>query len=712
MALPVKLVKSHLIYPRNLCFACRPLAVLFCATYAQAGTEQKLSEVSLEKTLLKAKYHAKKGEMEEAKILYRSVLQAFPSNTRAQKGLAALTHSKKNNITLNPPLETFNKLVNLYNQGLLSAVIDQAKAITEKYPNSFAVWNVLGAASKGLGRTEDAVTAFKKVIKLNSTYADGFNNLGIVLQEQGKLDEAVEFYGKALSLKPDYPEAFYNMGNALHEQGRLDEAIEAYKSALSIKSDYAKSYNNMGNVLQEQGKLDEAISAYHKALSFKSDYAEAHKNMGDALQEQGNLDRSIAAYNKALSFKSDYAEAYNNMGGTLKEQGKLEEAIGFYNKALSIKPDLEQAYNNLGNSFKAKGDLDGALEVYKKALSINPDYAEAHRNMSSLIKYEPGENQIGKVDALLKQSNLKDADRCHLLYTFAKMNEDLGHFDVAYNNYVLGGALRKKLLGYDLLHDISLFARIGETASVLNGFKHNPKDKAPALTPIFILGMPRSGTTLVEQIISCHSQVQDGGELKNLSRLGSAMAFGALPLTRDSIDDLRTKYLVDLSKISNGHKFVTDKMPQNFLCIGLILKAFPEAKIIHVKRDPAATCWSNFKHYFQEDGLGYSYDLVDTVGYFKLYRSLMKFWDQEYGDMIYHLDYEKLTANQGAETRQLVKHLGLEWEDACLSPHENKRNVRTSSQQQVRQKMYSGSSEVWRKFGPFLNGAFDELLDL
>ena len=170
--------------------------------------------------------------------------------------------------------------------------------------------------------------------------------------------------------------------------------------------------------------------------------------------------------------------------------------------------------------------------------------------------------------------------------------------------------------------------------------------------------------------------------------------------------EFREGYLSELSKLSNGKQFVTDKMPQNFRYIGLILEAFPEAKVVHVKRDPAATCWSNFKNYFTSKGLGYSYDLEDTVGYFKLYQDLMGFWEQQYTGRIYHLDYDRLTVEQEVETRKLIEHTELDWEDACLSPQRNKRNVRTASQQQVREKVYTGSSDAWRKFEPYLEGKF------
>jgi len=307
------------------------------------GTGRTLAKISVDQVLLKAKSHAKKGEIEDAKKLYQSVLQAFPKNVRAQQGLAALSKPKQNDAAQAVPQEIIDRLLALYNRGELSDVVDQARALTEQHPEAFFVWNILGAANKGLGRTEDAASAFNRVTELNPTYADGFSNLGVTLQEQGKLDEAIAAYNKALSIKPDYADAFNNMGVTLKDQGKLDEAIAAYNKALSIKPDYADAYNNMGNALKDQGKLDEAIAAYNKALSIKPDHAEAYNNMGNALKEQGKLDEAIAAYNKALSIKPDHAEAYYNMGNALKEQGKLDEAIAAYNKALSIKPDYAAA---------------------------------------------------------------------------------------------------------------------------------------------------------------------------------------------------------------------------------------------------------------------------------------------------------------------------------------------------------------------------------
>ena len=509
-------------------------------------------------------------------------------------------------------------------------------------------------------------------------------------------------------MKPDYAEAYNNMGNALKDQGKLEEAIAYYNKALSLKPDYAEAYNNMGNTLKDQGKLERAIASYNKALSLKPDYAEASYNMGNALKDQGKLEEAIASYNKALSLKPDYAEAYNNKGNALKDQGKLDEAIASYNKALSLKPDHAEAYNNMGVALQDQGKLDEAIQAYNKALSLKPDYAESHRNLSSLVKYKPEDTQVALVGEMLQRPDLADDDRCHLHYTFAKMKEDLGDLATAYDNYVVGGKLRQKLLSYDFKQDELICDQIKATAPRLKEFTFKQSVKAANNTPIFILGMPRSGTTLAEQIISSHSQVHGAGELPFLSRFGSSLSLGNQIISSESVLRIRNAYLNELEKVSNECPFVTDKMPQNFLYIGLLLKALPEAKVIHVQRDPAATCWSNFKHYFSTNGLGYSYDLSDTANYFKLSQNLMDFWNQQYSDQIYHLDYDKLTLEQESETRKLIEHLELDWEDNCLSPQENKRSVRTASQQQVRQKVYTGSSQAWRKFEPYLNGVFDE----
>ena len=587
-----------------------------------------------------------------------------------------LTSSEsKNTYGQDPPKKQLDSLLKLYNQQKLQQVFNNAQRLTKRYSKSLTLWNLMGASAAQIGKLDEAVLAFKK----------------------------------ALLIKPDYAEVHYNLGNAFRDQEKLQEAIEAYGNALSIKPDHADAYLNLGNALKDQGKLEEAIAEYKKACSTKPDYADAYLNLGNALKEQGRLDQAIDAYSKALSIRPDCVDAYLNMGAIFEDQEKLGEALGAYKKVISIKPDYADAHLIMGNVLKVQGKLDEAIEAYNKAISIKPDYADAHLNLSSIKKFTRKDEQFLQVQELYKSDGLSDEKRCKFSFTLAKMYEDVGELDQAFRHLFAGNALRKKLLKYSFKQDVDLFNRLKETQPHFSINSLEIKESSIKPTPIFILGMPRSGTSLVEQIISSHSKVAGAGELKLVQHLGKKLPLSPKSMGIEAISEFRQRYLSELSKLSHGKHFVTDKMPHNFLFIPLICAAFPEAKIVHVQRSPAATCWSNYKQYFAVEGLGYCYDLKDVVSYYSLYSDLMEFWQSEYSDRIYNLNYEKLTTDQEGETRELIDILGLDWNKACLSPHKNKRRVRTASIQQVRKKVYQGSSEVWREYEPYLGRAFNNL---
>ena len=243
-----------------------------------------LDTLNLNKALRLAKTKVKEGSPEEAKRIYQDILEKFPKNKKAQQGLVALNTPKQPATTHGPPQETINQLIQLYNQGQLPAVVEQAQALIQQYPEASVVWNILGAANKGLGRLDQALSAFTRFTVLDPYNAEGYNNLGATLHDRGKLKEALEAYNKALSFKSNNADVFYNMGVTFQEQGKLEQAIEAYNKAISFKSNYAEAYGNMGITLHEQGKLDEAIAAFNKALSLKPDYADAKNNLIEILK--------------------------------------------------------------------------------------------------------------------------------------------------------------------------------------------------------------------------------------------------------------------------------------------------------------------------------------------------------------------------------------------------------------------------------------------
>ena len=295
-------------------------------------------ELSLEQAFTRADFHVERGEVSEARKFYQAILSAVPNNERAQQALTALQEEQSPTDTQSPPQEVITQLLNLYNSGNLEAVVEQASLLTEQYPEAFVVWNILGAANKGLGDLDKASQAFKKVIKLNPSLAEPHNNMSVVLKNQGKLKEATEACGEALKFKPNYVDAHYNMGNILYELGRLNEAIEAYKKALALKPDYAKAHNNIGIAYNSLGKPKEAIKAYTKALSLQPDYADAYNNMGIVLHVQGKLDEAITSFENALKIKPDYVYAHYSMGVIFQNQGNCNAAITNYTKALSLEP--------------------------------------------------------------------------------------------------------------------------------------------------------------------------------------------------------------------------------------------------------------------------------------------------------------------------------------------------------------------------------------
>ena len=258
-----------------------------------------MAKLSVDQTLSRAKSHAKKGEIEEAQKMYQSVLQAYPRNGRALKGIEKLKMFRKPSVVQLPAQEAIDHLLEMYKRGNFCSTVEQARALIQQFPEAFVVWNVLGAALQQLGRDSEALGAFKHTTNLNPNFADGFNNFGFLLQNQGKLEQAIDAYVKAISIKSTHADAHNNMGTAFHEQNKFDRAIQAFEKALCIRPQYPQAYYNKGRALGELGKLAEAIESYYKALLIKPDYTKALHAMGNALKGV-TFDRPFPGLQKIL----------------------------------------------------------------------------------------------------------------------------------------------------------------------------------------------------------------------------------------------------------------------------------------------------------------------------------------------------------------------------------------------------------------------------
>ena len=286
---------------------------------------------------------------------------------------------------MSPPQNVVNKLINLYNRGKISLAIEKAHHLSNKYPDSFIIWNIFGACLAQIGMFEKAIQAYKNVISINPNYAYAYCNMGVVLKDQGKLDDAILVYKKAILIKPDYAEAHSNLGVVYRYQGRLDEAIIEFQKAILLKPDFDQAYNNIGNVFHDQKKFDKAIKAYEKSISFNPGYHDAYNNLGNTLKEVGKLEEAIQAFKKALFFKPDYAEVMNNLGLAFQDQGKIKDAIELFKRSIMLKPKYINAFINLGTAYKDQGKYNEAIETYKNLISFEPNLAEAHQNLSLIF---------------------------------------------------------------------------------------------------------------------------------------------------------------------------------------------------------------------------------------------------------------------------------------------------------------------------------------
>ena len=547
------------------------------------------------------------------------------------------------------------------------------------------------------------------------------NLADIVSPSQQQLDTLIDCYQRgqydqaeklALSIIQNFPRHQFSwkvLGALYGRKGRKTEELNANQKAVALAPNDAEAHNNLGITFQEMGILEKSEASLRHSLALDFGSAEGHYNLGVTLKAQNNLEEAETSYRQAISIKPDFAEAHSNLGITLKELGRLDEALASYTQAIALKPDYAEAHYNLGITLQELGRLDEAEASCNQAIAFKPDYAEAHRNLTSMKKFDGQDEQYSKMLELYFDEKISEEKRCHINFGLAKACEDLGNFEQAFAHYSEGNELRKKLLNYDINQDLELFRQIKSYYPRIEQNSLESHKLSKDLTPIFIVGMPRSGTTLVEQIISSHSKVTGAGELSYAAQFGTVIANGCSEANDEVLLEFRHKYLEKLKNVSKKNLIVTDKTPQNFLYLGLLAAAFPEAKIIHVKRNPAAVCWANYKQYFASKNLGYCYALDDIINYHSLYENLIEFWTNKLGKRIYNLDYELLTVNQESETRQLINYLGLDWDEKCLSPESNTRSVATASNVQIREKVYQGSSTQWKKYQPFLNGALDGL---
>lgn len=653
------------------------------------------------------------------------------------------------------------ELISLLQAGRIAELERRTRTLLGRYPNFGPAWQMLGTALALLH--QDPLPALQRTVELMPEEPGAHVNLGNALARQGRFDEAIASHDRALALDPGLVEAHNNRGHVLLEMGQPAQALESYRRAIELRPAFAEAHDNAGSALLELGRTAEAAHCFRQAIDYDPNGPAAHTHLGNALFAAGQYERAIASYRRALELEPRCEAVYVQLGNALHELGRLDEALLHYRKALEINPACAEAHNNVGSLMRGWGRLEEAIECFGRALELRPDFVEAHGNMglSQRLMSRPQEAQASCLRALaikpgftpalatlaethadtgdfeaaerrFREAISHDADspeawagiarlrkmtrqdtawlaeaeriaelplaprrEAPLRYALGKYFDDVGEFDAAFAHYRRANELKKCCR---LAHDPNAVTqgvlRIIQTQD-RRWLATARRAHGESERPIFVVGMLRSGTTLAEQILAAHPNVFGAGELPFWS--AAAQRAEERPL-----EALADDYLRCLAALAPHALRVVDKMPANFLCLGLIHAALPHARIIHMRRDPLDTCLSIYFQHF-ETAVSYSNDLEDLARYHEDYSRLMRHWRSMLpAGSILDVPYEELVRDPGSWSRRMLEHVGLPWDARCLDVQRTSSTVITASKWQVRQAIHTASIGRWRNYEKFL----------
>lgn len=586
----------------------------------------------------------------------------------------------------------------LSQKGRLQEAVKFYKKAIKLNPGSSEAHNNLGNVFKNMMRFHDSKNAFLKALEIKPDDSMILNNLAILSHLMGHNNDALIYVNKAIGKKPADINSYINLGNILRNTGDYEKSSEAYEKALSIDPKNLYCLVSMGSLYVNMGDVNEASIIFRKVLSVDPYNLEAAVNLGNILLSEGELYEAESLYRQLISKGCKDKYIVNNLGSVLREKGDVLESIDVLKASISNNDCDHNTYVNIGMSLRATGDFKAAEENYLKAISLEPECSEAYRELASMKKYSEKDWLVNKMEKIHKKLEVNDVRKMNLSFGLGKIFEDLKEYDKSFGFYKEANRIKRKTSNFSIEKSNDFFKKITDVFSreKLVGYKNIGCQDG---VPIFVLGMPRSGSSLVEQILSSHSSVYGAGELRDLSLTVNSMLSEhnnsdypevLLELDEESIRAMGESYVKKIRAHSKEAKYIVDKMPHNFIYTGLINIALPNAKIIHCKRKPLENCFSIYKNMFS-GGHGYAYDMEELGKYYNLYNNMMDSMFNTFPDKMLTIHYEDLVCDQVEQTRRLIQFCDLPWEESCISYHKTNRSVVTNSSSQVRQKIFTDS---------------------
>jgi tetratricopeptide (TPR) repeat protein len=696
-----------------------------------AGAPAERRAMTLAQVLALVEQQRQSGRLAAAEHLCRQVLQVTPDQAET--------------------LQTLGVIV--FQSGRAAEGIDLVRKAIAAKEDVASFHSNLCELLRRANRLEEAVAAGRQAVALDPNLAPAHNNLGIAYFQKKEYAAAQECYRRALALAPDLAEVHSNLGNALQAEGKFDEAIAAYRQAIALRPDYAEGHNNLTTALRLLGRYGEAETHGRRHVALNPQNAAAYNNLALCLIPQQRLDEALsllsrsaqldpanpqtfvllaslrskrkehdkarAACERALALDPDHPEALNVLGIIAFDEGRAEEAILYYRKAVELAPALAHGHANLANALKELGRIDEARAAYQAALRNDPHMTIAYFGLADLHRFTPGDPVLAAMERIAEPIAARGGDvQIELHFALGKAYADLEQYERSFRHLLAGNSSKRREVDYDERRMFDLFARIRDVFSAeLLRRKAGAGDTSQA--PVLIVGMPRSGTTLIEQILASHPKVFGADELRDLPEVIAAHCDlapvpAAYPecirdMPGETLARIGAAYAARLRRRAPAAERITDKMPANLLHLGLVHLALPNARIVHVRRDPIDTCWSCYARLFGGEQ-PFAYDLGELGRYYRRYQALMANWRAVLppGAML-EVDYEQVVDDLEQQARRIVAYCGLAWDDACLRFYETRRRVHTASAAQVRQPIYRSSIGRWRPYRQWLGPLLDEL---
>lgn len=633
----------------------------------------------------------------------------------------------------------FDAVFELVQEGRYESAEARCQEVLERHPRDVNILGLLGAVLVKLQRYPEAEQALRRTIELAPSFAKPHEDLGYVLLEQHRYAEAVDVLRTAVRLDPDLEWAHFNLGKALaatgqgeeadaafeasfalnperrkvalaaehHREGRVEEAERLYREVIRDNPKNVDAMRMLARVALSAGRPTDAERLLRRAVSVTPDFVGALVDLGRVLKEQNFFEEAIECFERVIALEPDNPQGHFLLAGTLAPSARTADAINAYRRALELSPNFPGALLGLGHVLKTAGQQPDAIAAYRRCIELRPDNGESYWSLANLKTYRLNDDDIEEMKQCLARDGLGDQSAVNFQFALAKALEDRGDYVAAWRHYRDGNARQRMLERYDPVQTEVVNEAIRKVFTCeLLAQKSGGGNPDPS--PIFIVGLPRSGSTLIEQILASHSQVEGTSELPYVGRVATSLnrnrADGVnypeavRELSAEHFTSLGDDYmrLASLHRQEQRPRFI-DKMPNNFPSIGFLHLVLPNATIIDARRHPLDSCLSCFRQLFAR-GQTFTYDLADIGEYYLEYERMMDHWHQVLPGKVLTVQYEELVGDLESQVLRLLEHCSLPFEDACLNYHETERPVRTASSEQVRQPIYTSSIGFWRNY--------------